>query len=158
MRYCWLLFNCGEGRGHDDRFIWKMKLSATHRHRGTCALHEYVHYWNIHPYTYRNSTCIHTLKLIKLDYSSPNEHLSTIFYRYSFRNNTNISANFQVIQSHIFREHALQKKSLLALYNRDISNRNTKMRCCLTLFSVNCSSANWSKKVIGEIQLNLQLL
>ncbi len=20
-------------------------------HRGTCALHEYVHYWNIHPYT-----------------------------------------------------------------------------------------------------------
>ncbi len=39
-----------------------------------------------------------------------------------------------------------------------ISNRNTEMRCCQTLFSVNCWLPNWSKEVIGEIQFNLQLL
>ncbi len=35
---------------------------------------------------------------------------------------------------------------------------NTEIRRCQTLFSVNCGLANWSKKVIGEIQFNLQLL
>ncbi len=37
-------------------------------------------------------------------------------------------------------------------------NRNKKMRCCQTLFSVNCFLADWTKKIIGEIQFNLQLL
>ncbi len=41
----------------------------------------------------------------------------------------------------------------------NMSNRNMEMLCCCqTLFSVNCWLANWSKKVIGEIQFNLQLL
>ncbi len=40
----------------------------------------------------------------------------------------------------------------------NISNRNTETRCCQTLFSVNCWLANWSEKVIGEIQFKLQLL
>ncbi len=40
----------------------------------------------------------------------------------------------------------------------NISDRNTEMRCCQTLFSVNGWLANWSKKVIIEIQFNLQLL
>ncbi len=29
LEYWWRLFNCDEGRGHDDKFMWKMKLSAT---------------------------------------------------------------------------------------------------------------------------------
>ncbi len=37
----------------------------------------------------------------------------------------------------------------------NISNRNTEVHCCQTLFSVNCWLANKSKKVIGEIQFNL---
>ncbi len=58
LGYWWPLFKCGEGRGHDDRFTWKIKLSAARwmpkifpgilSQRGTCALHEYVRYWNIH--------------------------------------------------------------------------------------------------------------
>ncbi len=56
---------------------------------------------------------LYNLKPVKLNYSSPNEHLSTIFYRCSFRNNTNISANLQVNQSHTFREHALQNTAFL---------------------------------------------
>ncbi len=39
-----------------------------------------------------------------------------------------------------------------------ISNRNVKMRCYQTLFSINCWLANWGEKVIGEIQFNPQLL
>ncbi len=37
------------------------------------------------------------------------------------------------------------------------SNRNTRMGCYQTLFSVNCCLANWSEEGIGEIQFNLQL-
>ncbi len=48
------------------------------------------------------------------------------------------------------------KYHIAALTN--IINRNTKIRCCQALFSVNCWLANWSKKVIDEIQFNLQLL
>ncbi len=40
----------------------------------------------------------------------------------------------------------------------NISNRNSEMRCCQILFTVNGWLANWSKKVIGEIQFNVQLL
>ncbi len=39
----------------------------------------------------------------------------------------------------------------------NISNRKTRMRCCPTLFSINCWLANWSKEVIGEMQFNLRL-
>ncbi len=40
----------------------------------------------------------------------------------------------------------------------NINNRNTEMRCSQTLFSVNCQLANWSRKLLCEIQFNLQLL
>ncbi len=54
----------------------------------------------------------HALKQNWLNYSSPNEYLSAIFYRYSFENNTNFSANLQANNSHTFREHVYQSNEL----------------------------------------------
>ncbi len=58
--YWWLYLSVVRGGVHDDRFMWKMKLSATHwikvffsvlSHKGTCAILEYVRYWNVHSYS-----------------------------------------------------------------------------------------------------------
>ncbi len=55
--------------------------------------------------------------------------------------------------SYKFKTHASKYHKMIT----NISNRNTRMRCCQTLFAVNCWLADWSKEVVGEIQFKLQL-
>ncbi len=62
--------------------------------------------------------------------------------------------------AHRFSLYRMNLKYMLANNHKmitNISNRNTRVRCCQTLFSINCWLANWSKEVIGEIPFNQQL-
>ncbi len=74
---CWnfcgiddLYLSVVRGWGHDNRFMWKISCQlhigpqkffpSIVSHRGTCALHEYMRYWNIHPQDFSHSGSVTT--------------------------------------------------------------------------------------------------